>query len=239
MIQLQIDTKLLVEELNNKLAGIKHMTAPTVLQEMGKGIFAITGERFVLATDNYSRRNPKKMHHVYEWGGVGQPSKRLFVIERASILGGNLIVNARFLPSKLPVPINPLMLSKSGSNRSVSRRSIFKDKATVMEEGRRVSFTAKRVLAFMGNDGIAFVAPGTQINIEHPGGMQTNNAFANFMLEWYTKNGAAIMDASGFYEKVAQEVSLALNVKGAGIAQVRTAVARASNLVTGGKEVIV
>jgi hypothetical protein len=238
MLRLEIDTKDLVAELDNKIAGIKEMQASSVLNEVSKAVFAITGERFALAVDRYARQNPKKMHHVYEWGGVGEANKRLFVLERANMLGGMLAINATFLPSRLPVPINSEMLTASNNGKVVSRRSIFRNKASVMESGAPVSFQAKRVLAFMGSDGIAFVAPGTQINILHPGGVATNNAFGSYMLDWYTKNGNIVMESSGFYERLTNEVALTLNQKGAGITQVRAAVARAANAVAGGKTVI-
>ena len=97
MIKLNINTGQFIQELNSKIAGIEELTSPTVLQEISKAIFTITGERFMSSLDNYARRNPKKMHHIYEWGQVGNPSKRLFVLERTSILNGNLSVSTRFI----------------------------------------------------------------------------------------------------------------------------------------------
>lgn len=239
MIQLQIDTKQLVEELNNKIAGIKEMQAPSVLATMSKIVFTITGERFMVATDQYARRNPKKMHHVYEWGGIGNPAKRLFVLERQRLLGGNLMIVSRFLPSRMPVPINPGLLNPGPNGRVVSRKNIFRNKASVMESGQMISFTAKSVLAFMGNDGIVFVKPGTTINIAHPGGLETNDAFSKHMLEWYTTRAALVLDGSGVYERISNDVSIALSVKGAGITATRMAVERIANTIVGGKDVIV
>lgn len=239
MIQLQIDTKAMIEELDNKISGIKELTSPSVLQEIAKATFTITGKRFVIDLDNYARRNPKKMHHIYEWGGVGKAESRLFVLERASILYGDLVVNTKFLPSKLPVPISPELLTPGPTGKVVSRRSIFSDKAAVMEKGAKVSFAAKRILAFADSQGIAFIAKGTTININHPGGLQTKNAFATYMLDWYTKNGNVVMDASGFYERIQLETENALNVTGAGATQVRQAVARAAEAAGQGKVEII
>jgi len=239
MIQLQIDTKQMIQELDNKIAGIKELTSPTVLQEIAKATFTITGNRFVQDLDSYARRNPKKMHHIYEWGGVGKPQSRLFVLERTSILYGDLNITTRFLPSKLPVPISPALLTPGPTGKVVSRRSIFKDKAAVMEKGAKVSFAAKRILAFADGQGLAFIAKGTTININHPGGLQTQNAFATYMLDWYTKNGNVIMDSSGFYERVQAETEAALNKTGAGITQVRQAVMRAAEAAGQGKVEII
>lgn len=233
MIQLEIDTKQLIQEIDSKIAGVKEMTSSSVLGELSKAVYSLTSEKFLTAVDNYARRNPKAMHHVYEWGKIGDSKFRLFVLERSVVLGGNLTISSRFLPSKMPVPINPELLNPGRTGKAVSRKSIFANKAEVMESGKMVSFTAKRVLAFMGNDGIAFIKPGTTVNIAHPGGIKTTNAFSSFMLDWYTRNGNKVIDSSGFYDKLESEVVSALEVKGAGAKAVREAVIRAVNSIGG------
>lgn len=229
----------MIEELDNKISGMKELTSPTVLTEIAKATFAITGKRFVTDLDNYARRNPKKMHHIYEWGGIGKSTSRLFVLERAAILYGDLVINTKFLPSRLPVPINPALLTAGPTGKAVTKRSIFADKAAVMEKGAKVSFAAKRILAFADSQGIAFIAKGTTININHPGGLQTKDAFATYLLDWYTKNGNVVMDASGFYSSLQSATEEALNVTGAGVTQVRQAVQRVSEAASGGKVEIV
>ena len=224
MISLNIDSKQIVSDLDGFLSNVKQITNPSVVSEISKGIFTLTGEEFVKSVDRYARMNPKKMHHVYEWGKVGEPSGRLFVLERNSVLNGSLIINAKFLPSRMPVPINPELLQQGKNGKIVTRRSIFADKATVMEEGRSVSFTAKRILSFVGDSGLVFVKPGTQINILHPGGKGVNGAFSEFLLEWYTNNGYSAMDNSGFFEKISNNVSIALNQNNATINTVKRAV---------------
>lgn len=238
MIQLKIETKELMAEIQNKLNGAKELMAPSVINELSKAIFTITTERFMIATDSYSRANPKKMHHVYEWGGIGNPTKRLFVLKRESLLGGDLMINSVFLPSKMPVPISPELLKTGKSGKVVTRRNIFKDKAEIMESSKNVSFTARKVLAFMGNNGIVFIRPGTTINIAHPGGIATNNAFAEHMLEWYTVKAAEIIDSSGLYKRIESEVSHALNTKGAGVTQVKQIVAKIANSINGGEDIV-
>ncbi len=207
MIQLEIDTSQLTENLNNLAAGLEEIISPQSLDAISEATFSITGQRFMVAVDNYARMNPKKMHHVYEWGKIGNKTARLFILERSVIINGNLIINAKFLPSKMPVPISKQLLIPGSSGKVVSKKSIFANKAEVMEAGTPISFNAKRVLAMAGNNGIAFIAPGTQINIMHPGGIQTKHSFASYMLEWYSKNAGAIMDASGIYENLSNGVA--------------------------------
>lgn len=228
-VKLEVDTASLVKDLDSVLAGIKELTKPKVLNEISRAVFSITGKRFMIDIDNYARVNPKKMHHVYEWGNIGRSNSRLFELKRESMLNGTLIVASNFLPSKLPVPISPDLLMPGSTGKSVSRKNIFANKATVMESSTPVSFNAKRILAFMGNNGIAFIKPGTQINILHPGGIQTKNAFADYMLRWYTENGNAIMDSSGLYERIANDVSNVLSSSRNGIAQVQAAVTTIAN----------
>ena len=93
-----------------------------------------------------------------------------------------------------------------------------------LSEGNQPS--SKRVLAFMGGSGIAFIAPGTQVNILHPGGTGTKNSFASFMLEWYAKSGNVIMEESGFYDRLINDVSIVLNSNKPSVAAVRAAVTK-------------
>jgi len=235
-IKLEVNTKEVAAELADWMGGIQEIVNPSVLTEIAKATFAITSKRFMIDIDNYARRNPKKMHHIYEWGGIGKPQSRLFVLERTSMLYGDLTISTKFLSSKLPVPISPELLKPGPTGKVVSKKNIFKNKAEVMESGTPVSFSAKRVLAFMGNNGIAFISPGTQVNILHPGGIATKNSFASYMLEWYTKNASIIMDSSGFYESMANDVAIALNEsngKGS-ISAVRSAVANLANKIDTG-----
>lgn len=239
MIQLQINAKTLISEIDNKLSGIKELTAPTVLQEIAKAAFTITGERFMIDADNYSRNNPKKMHHVYDWGGIGKPFARLFILERSRILSGSLQISAKFIASKLPVPI-PAELQTPGSNgRSVTSKNIFRNKAQVMEDGQAITYNARKMLAFLGTEGIVFVAPGTTINIEHPGGISTKNAFAEYFARWYSDNAQTIMNSSGIYEKIVDSAANALNRTGSGIAEVRKAVANTVASTVGDRSIIV
>jgi len=237
-VKLEVDSKQLVQQLEGFVESLDELTAPSVLSQIARATFSITGERFMIAADNYARLNPKKMHHVYEWGKVGVATSRLFVLERSQILYGNLVVSGKFLPSRMPVPINPQLLQPGKTGKTVSSKNIFRNKADVMEAGTPVSFQAKRVLAFMGGSDIAFIAPGTQINILHPGGIQTKNAFASFMVEWYTKNGNVIMDASGFYDRLANDVSLVLNSNAPSITKVRAAVTKIADEVDLGVVII-
>lgn len=236
MLQLKLEDKIFIAQINKTVEGIKELTKPTVLQEIAKAAFVILGERFANSVDREAVRNPKKFHHVYEWGRLGSPDGRLFVLEREGILNGNLSIKTNFLPSKVPVPQKSGSFSKGG--RSVTSKNIFRYKADVMEKGGPVTFVTSKITNFLGEEGDVFVAPGTKITILHPGGIQTQNAFGSFMVNWYVENANLIMDSSGLYERIVGEAAKVLNSKSGGVAEVRSVVSSIVNSFAGGKEVI-
>jgi len=225
MITLNINANNLISRVEEVVNSAKELSRPTVLQEIAKAVFTITGERFALAVDRFAVQNPKRMHHVYEWGGLGNPNARLFVIERASILNGVLDINTNFSLSRVPVPVNPELQIPGPTGKSVTSQSVFRYKAQVMEEGRPVTIQSSKILTFLGSEGQVFIKPGTVITINNPGGMQTKNSFYNFMVEWYTTNADSIMNSSGLYEKIVNDVSLALTANNRiGVTGVRSVV---------------
>jgi hypothetical protein len=239
MIKLAINKDVFISQILEKVSAIEELLSPTVLQEVAKGAFTILGERFVVAVDREAVRNPKKLHHIYEWGKIGNPSGRLFVIERAGILGGTLIINTSFLPSRLPVPVPKELKTPGPTGKFVSSKNIFKYKAEVMEKGFPISFDTKKIITFLGSEGQVFVPPGKTITIMNPGGIQTKNAFRDFMVMWYTEHSNTIMDASGFYEKIAHDTALVVSSAGGNKTAVKSVVAQIVNSIPGNKEVIV
>lgn len=231
MLQLKLENKIFIQQIQDKVNSARQLTSSSVMQEIAKVAFTLTGERFVKDLDRESVQNPKRFHHVYEWGRLGTPDGRLFVLERAGILNGNLTINTNFLPSKVPVP------STDSFQRSITAKNIFRYKADVMERGTPVSFVADKVLSFLGSDGQAFVAPGTRITIMNPGGAGTKNAFSEFMIDWYIKNTQLIMESSGLYERIANETATIINSNG-GITDVKRQVASIVNSMGGNVEVI-
>lgn len=241
MIKLSIEKNSLknfTDEMNLKIQSIGVMKTPAYLEQIAKAAFVIVGEKFMLATDRYSVQNPKKMHHVYEWGQIGNPSARLFILQRVSILNGLLVTNPRFLFSKVAVPINPELLIPNKNGKYVNKRNVFRNKAQVMENGIPISYQAQKSLAFMGRDGIKFIRPGTLVQIRNPGGVATKNAFSEFMLNWYNRNAQQVMDSSGLYERVVNEASVIIGQNKSSSAQMLRSITDIANSVSGGKEEI-
>ena len=59
-LKLEIDSKQLVDQLEGFVTSLDELKSPTVLSQVARATFAITGERFMIAADNYARMNPKK-----------------------------------------------------------------------------------------------------------------------------------------------------------------------------------
>ena len=227
MIKLSIDQislNSLSKELESKIETFSKFTESSIIDDIARAAFVILGERFMKATDVYSSVFPKRMHHVYEWKQVGNPRARLFVLERSYILNGKLEISSKFLMSKTPVPVPAELTAINKKGKYVSTRTIFAQKAEVMESGRAVSFVAKKTLAFLGTQGIQFIRAGKIVNIANPGGVAVKNSFGTHMSEWFAKNSQPIMDSSGLYEKIVQEATKVLNQNGAGIRDVEIVV---------------
>jgi hypothetical protein len=233
MLQLKVEDKVFLKQLNDKIDAMKELASPTVMQEIAKAAFVITGEKFMNAVDREAVKNPKAFHHVYEWGRLGSPDGRLFVLERRGILGGNLDIETSFLQSK--VPVQSSLRGSGRGQRNANSSNIFRYKAAVMESGQPVSFTTSQVTP-IGGEG--FVAAGTRINILNPGGIQTKNSFGKFMVSWYVENLNSIMETSGLYERIEREVALALNKKSVSKSEIKSIVASIANSVTGGRDTI-
>ncbi len=227
------------KELLLKLAGVKQLTSQSTINEISNAAFTILGKRFMIATDTYSSMNPKKMHHIYEWRQIGSPRARLFILERGPMISGNIIFSTKFLPSRTPVPVPAELLMPGRNGKSVTTKTIFKEKASVMENGKPVTFEAKKTLAFLGKQGINFIQKGSVVNIPNPGGVGVKNSLQSFMSSWYTANAQSIMDSSGLYEKIVQEVAICLEANGAGPLDVKKTIEMVVRSITKNMGVIV
>lgn len=126
-------------------------------------------KEFYRYLDSLAATNPELLHHVYEWGSVGNPQQRLF--ELKSILTGKKAkIEANFLPSE---------------SISDSSTEPFVNKATVMEEGITVVVNNTEAKAlFFEIDGQEFFRTGP-IVIENPGGESVRGQFVSQFEEFY------------------------------------------------------
>jgi len=222
MISLQFENlDDLMFELNQKYTGLEEMVTSKSKTELAKAIFTITTKKFIKDFSVVSMGEKKKYFHMYEWNKVGNPAKKLYSVNRESVSGGNLRIHMSYLKSTTPVPIAPELLSPGKTQKFVTKRSIFKDMAEVMETGKPVTFTTRQAIVFMSNGEPHFLPPNKTIINKFPGGKNTTLSFEKFVTKWYaTKVDSAIM-SSGLYSQIGKGVARTLNEKKAGPAQVR------------------
>jgi hypothetical protein len=120
--------------------------------------------------DAKARGNPNALHHVYEWGQVGNPAGRLFEIE--PIPGPNVIrFSGRFLASE---------------SVSDTATTPFIYKAETMENGITIVVAPHfaEYLKFEVNDTLVFTK--NAITIEHPGGDAVAGSFGRVVDSFFT-----------------------------------------------------
>lgn len=119
--------------------------------------------------DGLARSHPGMLHHVYEWGKVGDPFSRLFEL-KAQLSGKKTEIVAEFLQSQ---------------SISDSSNVPFYNKAEVMEEGIPVIIQEVEAKAlFFEIDGQEFFRTGP-IVISNPGGSQTRGSFVKAFNDFY------------------------------------------------------
>lgn len=218
MILLQFENiDSLFDELNNKVEGISELTSVSTLNQVGKAVFTITSKRFLKDFQKESILNPKKYFHVYEWDQVGQINSKLFRIKRDSLSAGNIRIKVNFDKSRKSVPINSKLTRSSGRrNRFISKRSIFYNKAEIMESGKPATFTTKQAIVFFSekNNETVFLPKRTVVKIMNPGGRQTTQSFTKFTERWYATKADAALQSSGLFQNLETAVSTSLKNRG-------------------------
>ena len=135
--------------------------------------------------DGLARSHPGMLHHVYEWGQVGDPFARLYEL-RLAMAKNSGVISAEFLESD--------SVSDSGTEP-------FYDKARIMEEGIPVVVNEKDAQAlFFEIDGEEFFRKGP-IFIANPGGSATRGSFLKAFNEFYTTYfNQVYLRSIGFYK---------------------------------------
>ena len=127
------------------------------------------------------------LHHVYEWGRVGDPEARLFKLKEV-LKGDGAIITADFLQSDTPAE---------------NTDAVFYNKAEVMEEGITVEINEVDADAlFFVVDGEEFFRVGP-ITIANPGGPEVRGSFVKAFEEFYnTYFDNVYLKAIKFYDHI-------------------------------------
>lgn len=127
------------------------------MNELGQFVIESLGQYI----DSQARANPDSLHHVYEWGSVGNRSARLFDFDVSSTK--TLIsISGKFLPS-----------------RSISENSSepFINKAYIMENAISITISPKNSDVLVFEDEGETVFTRNSILVESPGGDAVANSF--------------------------------------------------------------
>lgn len=211
-------------ELDLKINGIKELQSQSILSELANAVFTVGGKAFIKALNSEAKIKPKAYHHIYEWNNVGSDASRLFFIYKESTANGNLVIKPGFIQSRTTVPIAPELLVAGKTGKSVHTKSIFRDKALVMETGNPVVYKVSKNVPIPDSAGINFIAAGTLVSIKNPGGLEVKGSFEKFFNMWFQTRVQAVIQSSGMMQAIDSEVAKVLNNKGAGASEVRKAV---------------
>lgn len=150
--------------------------------------------------DGVARMHPAMLHHIYEWGEVGNPFARLVELNIKAGQGG-VVVGADFMQS--------ISSPKSGSEP-------FYNKAQVMEDGEPITVQEKDAeVLFFEIDGKEFFRKGP-IVIENPGGEAVRGSFVRTFNEFYGSYFSQVyLRSIKFYEHFQSPKSYARNFRSA------------------------
>lgn len=171
MLSIRLDGKEAKKVLDNVVAYSNGFIKETKAKEstIVRNLAETSIASFYDYLDGLARTNQGMLHHIYEWGEVGNPSARLVELQkRMSKSSAN--IEAEFLQSS-SIP--------QGGNEP------FYNKAEIMEDGIPITVQAVEAQAmFFQIDGQEYFRSGP-ITIENPGGEATRGSFLKAFEEFY------------------------------------------------------
>lgn len=172
MYSIRFDSKEAKKMLNNIVAYSEGFIKETKAKEstIASRLADTSIEAFYDYLDGLARTNPGMLHHVYEWGSIGDPGARLVELKKNLSGSKGAAIDAEFLASS-SIP--------EGGNEP------FYDKVEIMEEGIPVTVQAVEAKAMFFQIGAEeFFRVGPLI-IENPGGEATRGSFVKSFEEFY------------------------------------------------------
>jgi hypothetical protein len=172
MIKVKFDSKELTRILNN-VSGYSNGFLQGV--EMSKASFnkilgEYTAESLGTYIDSKARMNSDSLHHVYEWGGVGDRGSRLFDFN-VNATGSNISLTGKFRQS--------LSISENSNEP-------FSNKAEIMENGISIVIEPKKFDVLVFEDAGETVFTRKSIYIANPGGDAVAGSFGSVVDEFFS-----------------------------------------------------
>jgi len=139
--------------------------------------------------DSKARMSPESLHHVYEWGRVGDPSSRLFDI-KVEATSANIKFSGNFLRSN--------SVSDNATEPFSDKASIMENKISILVEPR-----SSEALAFEDEGESVFVVDS--IVISNPGGDSVAGSFGRTIgdfFDFYFTN--TVLEQSGILKNLSK-----------------------------------
>jgi hypothetical protein len=147
-----LDIPIRVLEAHNKV--VQRAGSKAAKERVSRKVFESLRQQFYDRTDARARSNPASLHHVYEWGQVGDPGGRLFKMTSRGRGTGMFEISYDLLESKMP--------NRNGY--------VFEQKAYIMENGVPVSISPVNGEKLVFEvDGETVYAAGP-VEVDNPGG---------------------------------------------------------------------
>ena len=206
------------------------IVSPTALTEISKAVFTITAKRFLQDLSMAAKQDPARFHHLYEWGQVGNPTQKLFIMKRTRIQYGQLQIDLIPMKSNKPVPIPTRLREPGPTGRTVSAKHIFRNKMEIMENNSPIHIYTKKTIVF-SPDGqeLVFLPKDRMINISHPGGPRTTHALREYTHTWYSMKAPTVITQSRLIRQIANEVAKTVNKQGSNPSQVYNTIKRVNS----------
>ena len=175
---------------------------PAAMRKYNDKIFNNVNKNFNKYMDQRARALPTKYHHVYEWNMIGRPGGRLWKLRKRNSGNASMEIRYDFLTSKVRAPIHPLLAKAGPTGKRVTKSTIFKNKAYVMEEGIPVTIRPKNG-KYLAIPNIYGFDPTTRrgdviftqgpVVVKQPGGPGVKYSFAK-TFSGYFSSGLAVKD---------------------------------------------
>lgn len=188
MIDYDVDMSTLDDTIDEVAGAGAALSDPAFINKASAAIRDKLRDWFYDYIDAVATANPRALHHVYEWGEIGNSKlgSRLFTIFTTGSNQFSSRFSYEFLPSQENVPRDSGL-----EDDTRTRQNVFVYKALVLEEGLTVEIkpledntggrNGEGILAFPGSDGMGYA---TELTINHESGPNTGQ-FALHWNEWW------------------------------------------------------
>lgn len=199
-------------EMDNITSNLKNISNKENISNISRAIGSIVAKESVKSLNAVAKADRSQYHHLYEWNQNGRDSARLVKAKRV-VKGSSINIEFVFKKSNTKVPVSKKLSRPGRTGKFVSRNSVFKNKAEVIESGRSVSWTAKRNVVFLSNNSIVFKKKGTVFNISNPGGTAAHGALTRFSKKWESGMANGAIEKSKLFIKIEKDIAKTMSME--------------------------